>query len=685
MNNYAYLIKAKVKAVDAKNLFCWFSAKTDARADREILNILEDSGIEVGRAADHQLPIRTDWYITDDLPEEGVLDDTWCDRYQLTENGTSWQRISSCVNTSEPDPETVPTVNTSTSDTGLSVPSYSETSIRLDEMRNLKAGEIIECEKLSVNLQIAHFWIGGKFTVTPEERAKAVAAEMDMDNGYLQNVILAINSIEPLKHCHSHVRHGLIEAIKQIWPDDGKKPELSLVISFSKEWIDALNDTSTEHKKRRENVLDKWLTKYRKERLASGATAGGFNKTDRHPDLVHTLETLDLEIALALLPFDFDIYDIPKAVLRRAKEVVADKESPWKEWSIRLRSCPGILDYSRAAIFAVIRGSAPDIHQFPGSHQDWVTANLTESNHEKPDAHTLELANRSIPVNNAGTTTEQPEVTNLGKGVFSIDGLMNNQGAETKEPNKTENTIVGNASNDQMEKTIDDENTSATEMLPNQETNGPAQSGSVPGNEAITLDNDSGHHNDAEIKASFHHLMIDLETMGTNPDAPIVSIGAVFFEPTTGQAGPAFYETVSLESSMGYGCIPDASTIEWWLKQSSEARSAILMDTLSLDDALSRLAEFVRDSASPDYTQLWGNGASFDNVLLRRSFERISMPCELKFFNDRDVRTMVELGKAIGINPRQEIPFDGEQHNALADALHQVKYVSAIWQRLIQN
>ena len=676
MNNYAYLIKAKVKAVDAKNLFCWFSAKTDARADREILNILEDAGIEVGRAADYQLPIRTDWHITDDLPEEGILDDTWCDRYQLAENTTSWQLIK-LVASDE--------VITSSVEAANSVPTHDETSVRLNEVRNLSNGEIIECEKLPVNLQIAHFWIGGKFTVTPKERAKAVAAEMDMDNGYLQNVILAMNSIAPLKHCHSHVRHGLIEAIKQIWPEDGKKPDLSLIISFSQEWIDALNDTSTEHKKRRADVFDKWLTKYRKERLTSGATAGGMNKTDRNPDLVHTLETLDIEIALALLPFDFDIYDIPKAILRRAKEVIADKESPWKEWSVRLRSCPGILDYSRAAIFAVIRSSAPDIHQFPGSHQNWVTANLTESNHEKPDAHTLELANRSIQVNNAGTTTERPEVTNLGKGIFSIDGLMNNLGIETKEPNKTENTTVGNASNVQMEKVINDEGTVTAEVLSSQEANESTQSGPVSGNETSPLNNEPVHHNDGCDNTKFNHLMIDLETMGTNPDAPIVSIGAVFFEPATGQTGPAFYETISLESSMGYGCIPDASTIEWWLKQSSEARSAILIDTLSLDDALLQFAEFVRDSANPVYTQLWGNGASFDNVLLRRSFERIAIPCELKFFNDRDVRTMVELGKAVGINPRQEIPFDGEQHNALADALHQVKYVSAIWQRLIQN
>ena len=70
MNNYPYLIKAKAKANEAKSLFCWFSAKSDSRAERKILDILEDAEINVGRGASHQLPIRTNWLIVDDLPEE---------------------------------------------------------------------------------------------------------------------------------------------------------------------------------------------------------------------------------------------------------------------------------------------------------------------------------------------------------------------------------------------------------------------------------------------------------------------------------------------------------------------------------------------------------------------------------------------------------------------------------------
>ncbi|MFA1278360.1 3'-5' exonuclease [Klebsiella quasipneumoniae] len=183
-----------------------------------------------------------------------------------------------------------------------------------------------------------------------------------------------------------------------------------------------------------------------------------------------------------------------------------------------------------------------------------------------------------------------------------------------------------------------------------------------------------------------NHLMIDLETMGNKPNAPIVSIGAVFFEPSTGELGEEFYRVVSLKSAVCGGAVPDADTIMWWMQQSEEARAAICdKDAISLSAALIKLNHFIRDYADSGKVQIWGNGATFDNVILRASYERDDIPCPWHFTNDRDVRTIVELGRAIGINPRRDIPFEGDIHNALADAKHQAKYVSAIWQRLIPS
>ena len=180
-----------------------------------------------------------------------------------------------------------------------------------------------------------------------------------------------------------------------------------------------------------------------------------------------------------------------------------------------------------------------------------------------------------------------------------------------------------------------------------------------------------------------NHLMIDLETMGNKPNAAIVSIGAVFFDPATGEMGEQYYSTVKLESEIQSGAGMDADTVIWRMKQSSDARSDIASATKSIVFALHELKLFVIKNKSGRDVQVWGNGASFDNVILRSAYQRIYDPAFWGFWNDRDVRTMVELGRQMGIDPKRDIPFIGERHNALDDAIHQAQYVSVIWQKLI--
>ena len=192
----------------------------------------------------------------------------------------------------------------------------------------------------------------------------------------------------------------------------------------------------------------------------------------------------------------------------------------------------------------------------------------------------------------------------------------------------------------------------------------------------------NGHHEITSTSRTCDHLMIDLETMGKNPDAPIISIGAIFFDPQTGDMGPEFSKTIDLETAGG---VIDRDTIKWWLKQSREAQSAIMTDEIPLDDALLQLREFIDENSGEFFVQVWGNGANFDNTILRRSYERQGIPCPWRYYNDRDVRTIVELGKAIDFDARTAIPFEGERHNALDDARYQAKYVSVIWQKLIPS
>ncbi|HDJ8690747.1 TPA: 3'-5' exoribonuclease [Escherichia coli] len=220
---------------------------------------------------------------------------------------------------------------------------------------------------------------------------------------------------------------------------------------------------------------------------------------------------------------------------------------------------------------------------------------------------------------------------------------------------------------------------------PHKENAGSAQdhaSDNETGETADPLIAVNGHHVITSTSRVWTHLSVDLETMGTNPDAPINSIGGKFFDPETGEMGPEFSKTI--DAKTGGGTV-DISSIEWWLVQSSEARSAILVNQIPLDDALLQFREFISEHSDEKLVQVWGNGATFDNVILRRSYERQGIPCPWRYHNDRDVRTIVELGKTIGFDARTAIPFEGVPHNALDDTRHQAKYVSAIWQKLIPN
>ena len=823
MLTYAYLIKAKAKATEAKNLFCWFSAKSDSRAEREILNILEDNDIAVGRGADYQLPVRTNWFVVDDLPEESTLDDTWCDRYELAEDQQTWQLKQKPDNenleaSSQQKPETssanVPTSDAPTLLRPISrlrlsqrliahlvnnteekeiseaqhiqigqmeldendlyvqnlllavanVPSVKELSAHVEwklanaikevfdheqvytvatfeqfisewieepEKRALTVQEWVNDKKARVagdehatppvapelitvatlplrQRLLAHF-ISEEYAyhIDTEQKKTIQELELDVDNSYVQNLLLAAENVEPFRKAPEIDIWKIVSALKTIFPVDGKRVELSTVIHFFKTWF------NTEHIDRG-LLVKEWCKGNRVsqiQRTDSGTNAGGGNKTDRNTDYAHTLDTLDVEIALATLPMDFNIYDIPGGVYRRAKEIVTKKESPFKEWSEALRKSAGILDYSRAAIFALIRGTSSELVKFPGRLQAYINANLTESNHETPCQETL-LAAGHVPeksweneINEKVTVeqkaiAEQPEIANMGNGVFSIDGLMGNQQApalsvvdqvrqraveEKLHQAHTEETT----SDVQMEATDNNEIKANPEVYQSETAVLPVKSADATGDTSASLNNEPVHHIDtAPLNAFYTHLMVDMETMGNSPDAPIVSIGAVFFDPSTGNTGAEFYQVVSLESSMSFGMKPDASAIQWWLKQSSEARSAILVDeAMGLRETLELLADFIAENAAngSHTVQLWGNGCSFDNVILRRAYALIDTPFAVPFWNDRDVRTIVELGKSVGINPRYDIPFEGDLHNALSDARHQVKYVSAIWQRLTAN
>lgn len=134
----------------------------------------------------------------------------------------------------------------------------------------------------------------------------------------------------------------------------------------------------------------------------SGATLGGGNATDRSPDLVHNLTTLGIEVAVAIMSMydEIDIYSIPSKFLKPAKGMAeAEQDGQYNAWWEKLRSTPGILDYSRAAIIALIKSAPEDLYLYPVKLREYISKNLVELNHDKPDPKTIEIACTAKPRN----------------------------------------------------------------------------------------------------------------------------------------------------------------------------------------------------------------------------------------------------------------------------------------------
>ncbi|MED0062929.1 exodeoxyribonuclease VIII [Escherichia marmotae] len=382
--------------------------------------------------------VATNFPVVNDLPPEGEIDFTWCERYQLGKDSITWELKPGAA----PD------------DVHHQESTQETKELAGGQEENAQADAHGDCQDCEVSVATLRFtqrllhiftYAAGdrKYLhhATREQRKHITALEMDQENSYIQNLLLAIRSMAEPTTLDNAALLRLTDAIKAVFSIT-KKHQPYEFKNFISAWLD------TEHIDR--GLLTKeWRKGNRVSRItrtASGANAGGGNKTDRNPNLVHTFDTLDVEIAAATLPMDFNIYEIPGSVYRRAKEVVRKKESPFKEWSAALRAIPGILDYSRAAIFALIRSAHPEFYHYPGRLQGYINAYLTETDHENPTEETLAAA-RHTPekdileeVNRelAAERETEEEKNNEEKSQPS-DAMADEQAtAETMEPDTTE-------------------------------------------------------------------------------------------------------------------------------------------------------------------------------------------------------------------------------------------------------
>ncbi|HCW0179994.1 TPA: PD-(D/E)XK nuclease-like domain-containing protein [Citrobacter freundii] len=488
--NPVFLVRRAKKQSGNKDAVLWCSDDFEA-ANATLDYLLIKTGAKL---KDYFKAVATNFPVVNELPPEGELSLTFCDFYRLSDDNMTWEQIP-----------------------GVTLPSSDAAAEARQHIVNgvdTKTGEILEENAGAVDSKstgntstpaltviatmpfrhrvLAQFIGDGEYLyhVDAAQKKEIVSLEMDTDESYIQNLLLAAENVEDFKKAIEHDIHKAVNAVKKAFPVDGKIPELATLIQFLKLWF------GTDHIDRGILVRE-WAAGNRissVQRTDSGTNVDGGYVTDRGPDAHHTLDTLDLEIACALLPMDFNHFEIPGSILRRAKEIVTKKEEPWKSWSSILRNQPGVLGVNRTAIFNLVRIAPENIHLTPVSHLEFVNQTMTaafNSAVELLPLHEAEPATQGIPqpeskepprksfctheenlqrVREEGARrraeeatalpqkVEQELVKNVGNGIFDVTALLQNSATHgTKKATET-------TSDEQVQETVSDEKQAGDEV-----------------------------------------------------------------------------------------------------------------------------------------------------------------------------------------------------------------------------
>lgn len=186
------------------------------------------------------------------------------------------------------------------------------------------------------------------------------------------------------------------------------------------------------------------------------------------------------------------------------------------------------------------------------------------------------------------------------------------------------------------------------------------------------------------------HIMVDLETLGTVPGCVIFSIGAVVFDPTAGTLGDEFITVIDVESCEDHYLFSDPATEEWWAKQSAEARKTLELaqsgNAPSLPKALNDFNSWLQRQGNKSRLRIYGNGADFDNPLLRSAYHAARIDPFVGGYGGRCYRTLKNLDELFGVSHRaHKLERTGTHHDALDDAKNQARHLMEIIARIRGN
>ncbi|ECG8260414.1 exodeoxyribonuclease [Salmonella bongori] len=400
-NNPVFLVRRAKKQSGAPDAVLWCSDDFES-ASATLDYLLIKSGRKL---RDYFKAVATHFPIVNELPPEGEISFTFCDFYQLGDDGMTWEQIPGVTlpsrlnkNVAE---NTAPTIADGVdTDTGEVIDDQ-----RTSEKMNAR---VFSHGKLSFEKRVFGTWLFGLFDeLSKEQLADVARLELDMDATYAQNVMLACRDfkVRQLQHVFPETLVDLFAATKSVWPETGKAPVLGSLICFFAEWIDAHNGaTSISGHGRyaaRDEVTEKWRRKYTRKPSPDSSGSAPLSLVDAARQQAveqqinaiakpedkprpsrsgrHTFRTLNLEIGCALWDGDLDYHNLRPA-MDFAKRLIADDREDWKRWNAVVSTRSDILCYDRQTILDMIRTCPnPDIYKDPVALKDYVTRFLENS------------------------------------------------------------------------------------------------------------------------------------------------------------------------------------------------------------------------------------------------------------------------------------------------------------------
>ncbi|HFP4313205.1 TPA: exodeoxyribonuclease VIII [Escherichia coli] len=376
--------------------------------------------------------IATNFPVVNDLPPEGEIDFTWSERYQLSKDSMTWELKPGAA----PD------------DVHHQDNAQETNELAGGQEENAQADAHEDCQDCEVSVATLRFtqrllhiftYAAGdrKYLhhATREQRKHITALEMDQENSYVQNLLLAIRSMAEPTTLDNAALLRLTDAIKAVFSIT-KKHQPYEFKNFISAWLD------TEHIDR--GLLTKeWRKGNRVSRItrtASGANAGGGNLTDRGEGFVHDLTSLARDVATGVLArsMDLDIYNLHPAHAKRIEEIIAENKPPFSVFRDKFITMPGGLDYSRAIVVASVKEAPIGIEVIPAHVTEYLNKVLTETDHANPDPEIVDIACGRSSAPMPQRVTEEGKQDDEEKPQPSGTTAVEQGEAETMEPDATE-------------------------------------------------------------------------------------------------------------------------------------------------------------------------------------------------------------------------------------------------------